>query len=83
MFKSGLILGIVGLILGIGITLLTPICVPCLALFLGLGAGFLANVFEKPMVQNRAVKSGAYSGAIAGIGIILGQVFGALITPST
>jgi hypothetical protein len=79
MFKSGLIIGIVGLIFGIGITLLTPLCVPCLALFLGLGAGFLANVFEKPVVQNRAVKSGAYSGAIAGIGVILGQVIGALI----
>lgn len=82
MFKSGLILGIVGLILGIGITLLTPLCVPCLALFLGLGAGFLANVFDKPGLQNRAVKSGAFSGAIAGAGVILGQIIGAIINSS-
>jgi MFS family permease len=56
--------------------------VPCLALFLGLGAGFLANVFDKPVVQNRAVKSGAYSGALAGIGVIIGQIIGALINSS-
>lgn len=79
MYKSGLIIGGVALVLAIGSTLISPLCVPCLALFLGLGAGYLAGVFEKPSEQPAATKSGAIAGAVGGAGIFLGQMIGTVI----
>lgn len=82
MVKSGLILGAVGLLFGIGAALLTPLCVPCLAIFLGIAAGYLAGVFDKPNENGKAVKKGALSGLIASAGVILGQIIGAVINNS-
>jgi hypothetical protein len=77
MIKSSLIFGIIAFILGAGITLLSPLCVPCAAIFFGLGAGVLAGVFDKPHSTSASVKKGAVSGAFSGIGAILGQLAGA------
>ena len=77
MFKSGVIAAIVSLVLALGSALLSPICVPCLALFLGFGAGLLAGVFDKPSTSGEAAKVGAIAGAIGGIGAIAGQIVGA------
>ena len=57
MTKSGLIFGAVTL-LAAGLTgvISLQICAPCLALFLGLGAGYLAGVFDKPADNNRAAR---------------------------
>ncbi len=77
MFKSGVIFAAVSLLLATGSTLLSPMCVPCLALFLGLGAGFLAGVFDKPADGGKSAKTGAVAGAIGGIGAIVGQMIGA------
>jgi hypothetical protein len=79
MLKSGLIAGAVTFVLALGFTLLSPLCVPCLALLLGLGAGFLAGVFDKPLDNSNAAKSGAGAGAIGGIGAIIGQMVGAVL----
>lgn len=79
MLKSGLIAGAVTFILALGFALLSPLCVPCLALFLGLGAGFLAGVFDKPLDNGSSAKSGAGAGAIGGIGAIIGQMVGAVL----
>jgi len=76
MFKSGLILAVISFLLATGLTLLSPMCVPCAALFLGLGAGFLAGVFDKPAEGGKAVKIGAISGVLGGIGAIVGQIVG-------
>lgn len=76
MLKSGLIIGGVMLVLAIGASLLSPICVPCLALFAGLGAGYLAGMFDKPSLQNIGVRSGASAGAIGGVGALIGQLIG-------
>jgi hypothetical protein len=77
MVKSGVIGAIVSLVLAIAFALLSPVCVPCVALFLGLGAGFLAGAFDKPIESKESVKVGAAAGAISGIGAALGQMIGA------
>ena len=77
MLKSSLIIGIAAFLLGAGITMLSPLCVPCLAIFLGLAAGGLAGVFDKPLNNSASAKTGALAGAIGGIGAILGQMVGA------
>ena len=79
MVKAGLIFGIVMLVLGIGGSLITPICVPCIALMAGLGAGYLASVYEKRATSGDAAKVGAGAGAIAGAGALLGQITGGII----
>jgi predicted PurR-regulated permease PerM len=76
MVKSGVIFAVVALVLALGFTLLTPICIPCLAIFLGLAAGYVANVFDKPRVQGQATKIGALAGLIGGVGGLIGQFIG-------
>lgn len=77
MLKSSLIIGVAAFLLGTGIALLSPLCVPCVAIFLGLAAGGLAGVFDKPLSSSASAKGGALAGAIGGIGAILGQMAGA------
>jgi len=77
MLKAGIITGMVGLFFAVGLTLLSPVCVPCLALFLGIVAGFLAGGFDKPGEGSATVKTGALAGLIAGIVLALGQIIGA------
>ena len=77
MIKSGMIGAAVSLILVVGLALLSPICVPCAALFLGLGVGFLAGVLDKPADGRGSAKAGAVAGVISGIGAALGQLIGA------
>lgn len=55
------------------------ICVPCLALGLGAGAGYLACRAARPVDQNSATRLGATSGALAGGLTLLGNVVGGLI----
>ncbi|MBN2390559.1 MAG: hypothetical protein JXR84_07545 [Anaerolineae bacterium] len=79
MIKAGLILGAVMLVLGIGGSLLSPICVPCLAVMAGVGAGYLAGVWEKPLTSGGSAKVGAIAGAIGGAGALLGQIIGGIL----
>jgi hypothetical protein len=79
MFKSGLIVAGIALVVSIGATLITPLCVPCLGVFLGLAAGFLAGVFDKPVDKGASAKSGALGGAIGGVGTVVGQAIGTII----
>lgn len=79
MLKSGLIAAVVALIVGTLFTLISPICPPCVVLFVGLGAGYLAGVFDKLPAQDAAVKAGASAGAIGGVGAVVGQLIGGAI----
>ena len=79
MIKAGLILGAVMLVLGIGGSLLSPLCVPCLAVMAGVGAGYLAGVWEKPLTSGDSAKVGAIAGAIGGAGALLGQIIGGIL----
>ena len=79
MIKAGLILGAVMLVLGVGGSLLSPLCVPCLAVMAGIGAGYLAGVFDKPLTSGDSAKVGAIAGAIGGAGALLGQIIGGIL----
>jgi len=79
MLKSGLIVGIAALIFGFGATFITPLCAPCVALFAGLAAGYLAALFEKPIDQGGAAKPGAAAGAMAGVGGLVGNMIAAVV----
>jgi hypothetical protein len=79
MTKSGLIVGVITLILATGVTLLSPFCVPCVAILAGVGAGYLAGVFDKPNVSGASAKSGAIAGTIGGAGALLGHLIGGVI----
>jgi len=83
MVKSGLIFGAIMLVVALGATLISPVCVSCIALFIGLGAGYVAGVFDKPLVNQVAVKSGALAGLIAGAGGFIGQAIGTVINATT
>jgi len=76
MLRSGLIAAAVMLVLTIGVTLISPYCVPCLALLIGLGAGAVAGVFDKPSTRGASAQAGAEAGALGGIGAILGHLIG-------
>jgi hypothetical protein len=74
--KSGVIIAAVMLVLSCGTVLLTPLCVPCIALLAGVGAGYLAGVFDKPGASGLAAQAGAGAGAIGGVGALLGHLIG-------
>lgn len=79
MFKSGAMAAGLMLILGGLTTLISPLCVPCLALLVGVGAGYLAGVFDRPLDSGGATKAGAVAGAVGGAGAWLAHVCGGLI----
>jgi hypothetical protein len=80
MIKSGLITAAVNLVLLTIVGWLFALCGPCLAIFIGLGAGYLAGLFDKPATNNLAVRAGAGAGAIGGVGAIVGHLIGGSIT---
>lgn len=79
MYRSGAIIGVIAVVIAAGATLLSPICAPCAVIFLGLGAGYLAGVFDKPATSSATSRAGAIGGAIGGVGAILGEILGTVI----
>ena len=45
----------------------------------GIGAGYLAGVFDKPLTSGGSAKVGAIAGAIGGAGALLGQIIGGIL----
>ncbi|PWH17497.1 MAG: hypothetical protein DDG60_01935 [Anaerolineae bacterium] len=80
MVKSGLIIGavmfLIVLLLAAGIS---PLCAACVPLFTGLGAGYLAGMFDKPISNNAAIQRGAIAGAMAGGIALLAQMIASVI----
>ncbi len=80
MVKAGLIIGGIMLVLGIpGAWFFPVLCVPCLALFAGLGGGYLVGQFDQPASGNLTAKRGAGAGAIGSIGAVLAHLIGGAI----
>lgn len=79
MKKSGLIVGGIAIVFALAITLLSPFFLSCITPILGIAAGYMAGVFDRYILRPDAVKSGAKSAALGGVGMLIGQVFGALI----
>jgi len=78
MLKAGLVGAGVGFVLAMAAALITPLCNPCVALLLGLGAGALAAVWERPATSGASAGEGAKAGAIAAVGSLAGQMIGAV-----
>lgn len=57
----------------------SQLCVPCLALFLGLGAGYFSAQAARPATTDAATRVGAAAGALGGAGALLGHVVGGLL----
>ncbi len=80
MYKSGIILGLLALLVAAGATAgVSPLCAPCAVIFLGLGAGYLTGVFVKPSTRNATTRLAAINGAIGGVGALLGQGLGTVL----
>lgn len=80
MVKAGLIAGAVLLVLALGTgAIVSPLCTPCVAILLGLLAGYLSGNFDKPIMSNDALRKGAIAGLIAGAIGILGQLIAGVI----
>lgn len=78
--NSVLIFGISSFFLFLVVTFLLACCTPCLAALAGAGAGWLAAHWTGSRTQDAAVRVGALAGAFSGIGALLGQVVGALLS---
>lgn len=79
MLKAGGIGAAVGFVAALILTLITPLCNPCAALFIGLGAGILAAFWERPAAAGDGALKGAEAGAIAMAGGLLGEMVGAVL----
>ena len=89
MVRSGLILGIIAFIYLLVTNVVMVICTPFEAVCIGILAGALAGILDKPANRKTAIIRGAIAGLIAGIGGILGNLAGqairdtGVITPQT
>ncbi len=79
MTKVGLITAVVAFILSIGITLISPVCLICFAVIVGLVAGYLACNTDRPPAHNAVAGPGALAGLFAGLGMLVGQIIGSVI----
>lgn len=80
MVKSGLIVGAVMFLLVLVLAMaISPLCALCVPLLTGLGAGYLAGVFDKPISNGDAAKRGAGAGAIAAGLAIFAQMIASII----
>jgi hypothetical protein len=81
MVRAGLIIAGITLVLGtVGGFMVPLICIPCLALFAGAGAGYLSGRFDKPPVSGIAARRGAGAGAIGGVGALLAHLIAGVTT---
>lgn len=76
--KIGLLVGVVGLVLNICVSAAIGLCGPAVSLLAGAVAGFFAARQEKPATKGEGAKVGAFSGAVAGAIVLVGQVIGAV-----
>lgn len=80
MVKSGLIFGaVMFLLVLLAAAVISPFCALCVPLLAGLGAGYLAGVFDKPLSGGESAWRGAGAGAIAAVFGLAAQVLAAVI----
>jgi hypothetical protein len=80
MSKSAMIVGIFSFFLVLGVSAgLSPLCAPCLTIFLGLAAGYFTGVFDRPATKDDVTKQGANAGLIAGGITFVAQIIASVI----
>ena len=77
--KFGLIVGVVGLVIIIPISVLLGICGPGVSLLGGAVAGFLTGLFGKYINRMDGAKSGIVAGLISGFIMLFGQVLAGIL----
>jgi hypothetical protein len=60
--------------LALGIALLSPLCLPCIAIIACLATGYLAGVVDRPPTRRVAIGPGVIAGLFGGFGMLLGQL---------
>lgn len=79
MIKAGLLGASLGFIYVMSLTLVSPFCTLCLTPLLGVGVGYLANVFDKPAKMEGCLSRGLVAGLIAGLAVVVGQLAATLV----
>jgi hypothetical protein len=79
MLKSGIIFGVIGFLLTLLISLVSPICSICVAIGLGLAAGYVAGVNDRPLANDASLRGGLIAGALTGGLMIPGGIIAAVI----
>jgi hypothetical protein len=76
--KAGLIVGLVGMVINLVVSLFLGICGPVVTLLAGGVAGFFAARFEGPGPRMRSAQAGAVAGLVAGVLMFISQTVAAL-----
>ncbi len=79
MIKAGLVGGVIGFIYVMSLTLLSPFCTLCFTPLLGIGVGYLANHFDKPLRAEGSLSRGSIAGIITGAAVVTGQIGATLV----
>ncbi len=77
MSKAGLIGIALSFVLSVIAALIAPLCGLCVVVVVGLVAGYLSGVFDRPMTGALAARTGAAAGGIASVGALSGQLLAA------
>lgn len=83
MLKAGIIFGVIGFVLVLLVSLGSPLCSVCFTLFLGLGAGYVAGNYDRPLENSEALRMGGIAGALTGGLMIPGQLIAAVINANS
>jgi hypothetical protein len=79
MIRSAVIIGAISFVYLLVTNVAMVLCTPFEVIILGLLAGALAGIIDKPQVVHKAVTSGALAGFLAGIGAVAGNTVGLLL----
>ena len=74
-----LIAALATFVLGLGLTLLSPLCLPCVAVVAGLLVGYLGANADRPSHSRLVNGPSAIAGLFAGLGLLLGQMAGSAV----
>ena len=79
MIKAGFIGASIGFVYIMSLTLLSPLCTLCFTPLLGVGVGYIAGWFDKPLRAETSLSRGTIAGGITGLGVVIGQMVATLV----
>jgi hypothetical protein len=79
MIKAGVIGAGFGFIYIMSLALLLPLCTLCFSPLLGMGVGYLAGWFDKPLKLETSLGKGGIAGGIASVGVVAGQILANIV----
>jgi len=76
MTSTSLLGALATFVLALGLTLISPLCLPCVAVMAGLTVGYMATNVDRPPYSQMVTGPAAIAGLFAGFGMLLGQMAG-------